>query len=190
MASSHRLSASSFQATEYVGGARAEEEQHIAPALGLFLHCVELDRDARRQNGMVVARLGYDIVDTVPIAAVDATVKVVGRDPEANGRALSSCWCYAHGDEYCGANLAGARRHDDVESLRTALDLSQVRDAIRAKARSERPRLMPAAAESHRDIGKVAAVSESTTGSDPRSAASGRSRSGVEGFSLRLSRCA
>lgn len=59
-------------------------------------------------------------------------------DPEAKGRVLTACWCSTHGGEYCESILAGQRRRDDVEPLRTALQLSQMRDAIRAKARSER----------------------------------------------------
>ncbi|OPX05553.1 hypothetical protein [Mycobacterium sp. AT1] len=59
-------------------------------------------------------------------------------DPEAQGRVLTSRWCSTHGEEYCAAVLAGSRRRDDVDALRTALRLSQMRDAIRAKARTGR----------------------------------------------------
>ncbi|WP_089249710.1 thioesterase family protein [Rhodococcoides kyotonense] len=72
-----RLSPSAFRATEHVGGAWDIATQHIAPALGLLVHAVEQDRDARRDDRLVVARLSYDIMGTVPIADVDVTVTVV-----------------------------------------------------------------------------------------------------------------
>lgn len=59
-------------------------------------------------------------------------------DPEAQGRVLTSRWCPSHGAEYCKAVLAGSRRRDDVDALRIALQLNQMRDAIRAKARTGR----------------------------------------------------
>lgn len=59
-------------------------------------------------------------------------------DPEAQGRVLSACWCDVHGEQYCDAVLAGLRNRDDVGSLRIALQRSQMRDAIRVKARNER----------------------------------------------------
>lgn len=59
-------------------------------------------------------------------------------DPEAQGRVLTACWCDTHGAEYCAAVLDGKRQRDDAKSLRAAVQASQMRDAIRAKARSER----------------------------------------------------
>jgi len=77
MAYFHRLSDTTFLATEHVGGAWNTAEQHIAPALGLLAHAVELDRDARRDDGLLLARLSYDILGTVPVAAVDLAVRVL-----------------------------------------------------------------------------------------------------------------
>lgn len=59
-------------------------------------------------------------------------------DPEAQGRLLSACWCDTHGAEYCAAVLDGTRQREDAKTLRTALVASQMRTAIRTKARSER----------------------------------------------------
>lgn len=59
-------------------------------------------------------------------------------DPEAQGRVLSACWCATHGAEYSAAILDGQRQRDDAKSLRAALQNSQMRGAIRAKARGER----------------------------------------------------
>jgi Thioesterase-like superfamily len=72
-----RLGAQTFRATEHTGGAWDLETQHIAPALGLLAHVVEEDRDARRDDGLVLTRLSYDILGTVPIAEFETGVEVV-----------------------------------------------------------------------------------------------------------------
>lgn len=77
MAYFERLGACRFRATEHTGGAWREDEQHIAPALGLLAHVVEGDREARRGDGLVVARLSYDILGTVPVDVVDTSVRVL-----------------------------------------------------------------------------------------------------------------
>lgn len=72
-----RTGDSTFRATEHVSGAWREDEQHIAPALGLLVHAVERDRDARRDDGLVVARMSYDILGTVPVDVVGVDVRVL-----------------------------------------------------------------------------------------------------------------
>jgi hypothetical protein len=91
MAYFHRLSDSTFLATEHVSGAWNTAEQHIAPALGLLAHAVELDRDARRGDDLVLARLSYDILGTVPVAAFEIAVRVLrpGRTIELVEASLS-----------------------------------------------------------------------------------------------------
>lgn len=59
-------------------------------------------------------------------------------DPDAQGRMLSASWCATHGAEYCAAVLAGGRHRKDANNVRTALLASQMRTAIRTKARTER----------------------------------------------------
>jgi len=59
-------------------------------------------------------------------------------DPEAQGRLLTSGWCDTHGEEYCAAVLAGKRNREDANNMRQALVSSQMRIAIRKKARAER----------------------------------------------------
>jgi hypothetical protein len=66
-----------FRPTEHVGGAWNTDEQHIAPALGLMLHVVEVDRDHRRDDGLLVSRLSWDILGTVPMEDVDVEVRVL-----------------------------------------------------------------------------------------------------------------
>ena len=77
MAYFERLGDRRFRATEHTGGAWDLETQHIAPALGLLAHAVEQDRDRRRDDELVLTRLSYDILGTVPIAEVDIEVQVL-----------------------------------------------------------------------------------------------------------------
>jgi hypothetical protein len=77
MAYFERLDHHRFLATDAVSGAWDEKHQHIAPALGLLVHAVELDRDGRRGDGLVVGRLSYDILGTVPVAEVEIGVRVL-----------------------------------------------------------------------------------------------------------------
>ncbi len=72
-----RTGPSTYRATQHVGGAWDTDEQHIAPALGLLAHAVEVDRDGRRDDGLVVGRLSYDILGTVPVDEVETAVRVV-----------------------------------------------------------------------------------------------------------------
>lgn len=79
-----RINDSDFRATEHVGGAWATHEQHIAPALGLLAHAIEVDRDSRRDDALQLARLSYDILGTFPIdvVSVEVTVARAGRSVE------------------------------------------------------------------------------------------------------------
>lgn len=77
MAYFERLDGGRFLATDHVGGAWELSEQHIAPALGLLVHAVELDRDRRRDDDLQVVRISHDILGTVPVAEVDVAVRVV-----------------------------------------------------------------------------------------------------------------
>lgn len=62
-----RTDTGAFVPSEHVAGAWDIKDQHIAPALGLLLHEVELDRDRRRSDRLEVARISYDILGTVPV---------------------------------------------------------------------------------------------------------------------------
>ena len=72
-----RLGVDTFCATEHVSGAWDTSTQHVSPALGLLAHAVELDRDRRRDDGLVVGRLSYDILGTMPVAEVEVAVDVL-----------------------------------------------------------------------------------------------------------------
>jgi hypothetical protein len=84
MAYFERTGPSAFRATRYTGGAWKTDDQHIAPALGLLVHLTEQDRDRRRTDGLVIGRLSYDILGTVPVGRfeTDVTVRRPGRSIE------------------------------------------------------------------------------------------------------------
>jgi hypothetical protein len=72
-----RIGDCTFRATGHVSGAWDPDDQHIAPALGLLAHVVECDRGQRRNDGLVIGRLSYDILGTIPVDVVDTAVSVV-----------------------------------------------------------------------------------------------------------------
>lgn len=125
----HRLDEHTFRASEHTGGAWREDEQHISPALGLLAHVVERDRDARRDDGLVLSRLCYDILGIVPVAEVTTEVRVVrpGRTIELveaslshAGRpvALLRAWLMAERDTaaFAGTALPGIPGPDELEA--------------------------------------------------------------------------
>lgn len=87
-----RVDEATFRATEHVSGAWSVDEQHVGPALGLLVHLVEADRDARGRGDLVVGRLSYDILGTMPVGAVVVSVTVVrpGRTIELVEATLSA----------------------------------------------------------------------------------------------------
>ncbi len=79
-----RAGPGAFAPTPLVSGSWSTDEQHVAPLLGLLAHLVETDRDARRDDGLVLARLSFDILGTLPLEPVETRVRVVrpGRSVE------------------------------------------------------------------------------------------------------------
>lgn len=85
MAYFERIDARHFQPSAYVGGAWNVEEQHVAPALGLMAHVLEVDHAARRGGDILrLGRLSYDILGTLTLdpVRVDVTVIRPGRTIE------------------------------------------------------------------------------------------------------------
>lgn len=66
-----------YAPTERVGGAWNPEEQHVCPLLGLLAQRAELDRDERRDDGLVVSRLSYDILGTLRMEPVELRTRVL-----------------------------------------------------------------------------------------------------------------
>lgn len=73
----HRTGRCTFTPTEHVGGAWDLKTQHIATLLGVLAHEIERDRDNRRDNGLRISRLSYDILGTIPLEPVDVEVTVL-----------------------------------------------------------------------------------------------------------------
>jgi hypothetical protein len=71
-----RTGETAWTPTAHVGGAWDTAEQHVGPVLGLLAHLVEDDRDRRRDDGLVIARLSYDILGTLPMEEVTVAVDV------------------------------------------------------------------------------------------------------------------
>lgn len=63
--------------TEHVSGAWALDEQHVAPALGILCHAVERDLAERRGPELLISRLSYDILGTMPVEECSVTVEVL-----------------------------------------------------------------------------------------------------------------
>lgn len=72
-----RISETRFQPTEHVGGGWDPNEQHIAPAIGLLTHLVEVDRDQRRSDGLVLSRVNCDILGVIPLEPVEVEIRVI-----------------------------------------------------------------------------------------------------------------
>ena len=122
-----RLDEQRFLATDEVSGAWDIDQQHIAPALGLLAHAVELDRDRRRTDRLRIGRLSYDILGTVPVDVVEIAVRMVrpGRTielVEASLRhadrdiVLLRCWLIRGGDNQrvAGTSLPGMQPPTDL----------------------------------------------------------------------------
>lgn len=77
MAYFERTGEQTFRATHHVSGAWDTRTQHIAPALGLLANAVEVDRDGRGADQLVVGRLSYDILGTIPVDLVEIKVDVI-----------------------------------------------------------------------------------------------------------------
>ena len=71
MAYFERLDEGRFRATEEVSGAWRVEEQHIAPALGLLAHEVLRDHERRRDDRLLLSRVSYELLGTVPVAEIE-----------------------------------------------------------------------------------------------------------------------
>ena len=111
-----------FEPTDHVGGAWATDEQHVAPAMGLLAHAVEQDRDRRRDDGLALTRLSFDILGVLSMTEVEVDVRIVraGRTIELAEAAMTQhgrtavvlrAWLMSRGDT---AGLAGT----DVPRLR------------------------------------------------------------------------
>ena len=72
-----RTGAHQYTATQLTSGAWNVEEQHISPTLGLATHIIESDRDARRDDDLVIGSLKFDILGVVPIGPYDFDVRVI-----------------------------------------------------------------------------------------------------------------
>lgn len=66
-----------YEPTERVGGAWNPEEQHVCPLLGLMAQRAERDRDERREDGLLMSRLSFDILGTLRMEPVQLRTRVL-----------------------------------------------------------------------------------------------------------------
>ncbi|QAY58980.1 thioesterase family protein [Microbacterium protaetiae] len=128
-----RLDETSFRATVHVQGAWNDEEQHVAPALGLMVHALERAHARRTDTPLQLSRVAFDILGVMPIDVVELTTRVVrpGRTIELVEAVLSHggrpavigrAWFLSTADT---AALAGSRLppppgRDDLERWDTS----------------------------------------------------------------------
>ena len=105
--------------TEHVGGAWDVTEQHVGPALGLLAHLVEADRDRRRDDGLVLSRLSYDILGTLPMDEVTVVGRGTPSRPHHRARRGGAVPRRPPGRRAAGV-AAGARRHRGRGRARTS----------------------------------------------------------------------
>jgi hypothetical protein len=72
-----RLGPTAFRATEQTRGAWDPTHMHVAPTIGLLAHAIEADRDARRDDGLALARFSVDILGTMPVGELEVEVRVL-----------------------------------------------------------------------------------------------------------------
>ncbi|MBB1050623.1 thioesterase family protein [Dietzia sp. CW19] len=77
MAYFERLGDRWFDPSSHTTGAWDPAVQHIGPSFGLLVHEVEGDLRRRRDDPMVISRLTYEILGTVPMDPVAVDVQVV-----------------------------------------------------------------------------------------------------------------
>ncbi|MFN3340473.1 MAG: thioesterase family protein [Dietzia sp.] len=77
MAYFERLDDRRFLPTPHTTGAWDPAVQHIGPSFGLLVHELERDLQRRRDDPMVISRLTYEILGTVPMDPVSVDVQVV-----------------------------------------------------------------------------------------------------------------
>jgi len=108
-----------FTPTEHVSGAWTTDQQHVAPALGVMTHAVEVEHRQRRgSDALAVSRLSFDILGVLPMEEVEVAVRLIrpGRTIELVEAVLSHAgrpavllraWLLAPGDttDVCGTHV-------------------------------------------------------------------------------------
>jgi class 3 adenylate cyclase len=119
------------KAVNYAAKAAQGADRHELVVTGTVWDVVE-------KNDYVAISCPCDTGPSLDIWADTEISRLPDGDPDAQGRLLKSYWCPVHGEEYCAAVLDGKRRREDANGVREALLMSQMRTAIRTKAKSER----------------------------------------------------
>ncbi len=66
-----------YKPTAYAGGAWHSDEQHFGPLAGLIVHTIDRHRAARPADGLVMARISYDILGFLALDECEITVETI-----------------------------------------------------------------------------------------------------------------
>ncbi|MFF3564619.1 thioesterase family protein [Streptomyces sp. NPDC002574] len=72
-----RTGGNRYQPTAHAGGAWNAEEHHFGPLAGLVVHALDRHRAARSANGLVLARISYDILGFLALDECEITVESI-----------------------------------------------------------------------------------------------------------------
>ncbi|MER7753760.1 thioesterase family protein [Kitasatospora sp. NPDC097643] len=73
----HRTGEHRFKPTAQAGGAWHADEQHFSPLAGLVVHAIEQHRAAGPADGLVMARISYDILGLIALDECEITVRTL-----------------------------------------------------------------------------------------------------------------
>lgn len=66
-----------YKPTVHAGGAWDPDEQHFSPLGGLIVHAIDRHLAARPDNGLVLARIGFDILGRLALDACEIRVETI-----------------------------------------------------------------------------------------------------------------
>ncbi|MFG2868199.1 thioesterase family protein [Streptomyces sp. NPDC048338] len=66
-----------YKPTSHAGGAWSAGEQHFSPLAGLVVHAIDRHLAGRPDQGLVLARISYDILGRIALAECEITVETV-----------------------------------------------------------------------------------------------------------------
>ncbi|GAA1969686.1 thioesterase family protein [Kitasatospora viridis] len=72
-----RIDEHRYKPTAHAGGAWNLDEQHFSPLAGLIVHAIDRHRAARPDDGLVLARISYDILGRIALDECEITVQTV-----------------------------------------------------------------------------------------------------------------
>ncbi|MQY21993.1 thioesterase family protein [Nocardia macrotermitis] len=72
-----RVGEGRFVPTSHAGGAWADDEQHFSPLGGLIVHEIERFQAREQRSGLVMSRIGFDILGKIGVQEFDIDVRTI-----------------------------------------------------------------------------------------------------------------